>query len=1616
MPRTVADIKGELSINHLPLNKAFIGINTRISAVVKYADSVTLYYKSSQDSVYKELQMMADSSLLYEASIPHGDVDGSEAMNYYIVAMSGGTKKSVGSETDPINVPIIAKDTGPEFYNESPEQGAKVESKKPTISVDMYDPLGVNISSVTMKVDETSYTGDPNLEVKDTGIKLKMNDDLSEGTHTVTVSATDLDGRPSTHTWTFEVVPRFVGGNHYLGTTHNHTNISHDASGDPEAALIASKAHDYDWFAFSDHSHDIDSNLVGSDSVESSGGYKERKGGSDWQLTKDLAKQYTKNGQFVVFPGFEMTSTTWGHSNVFGTENFIDRKEEGGIYQNLRDYYNWVLTHDEAVAQFNHPDMSKNAFDNFVPYDKQVDQLFKMIEVGNGSGKYSYVNSERKFFSALDLGWHVAPTYGEDNHDATWGQTDRRTVIVASDLSYESLFDAMRKMHVYMTEDKGFTFDVLASDFYMGSTTDTKTLNFTIKGTSKVNNIKSVDIVSDGGRVIDTKDFSKMNTKNLQWNPDPIISVGSNQWYVVRVTLEGGARAYSSPIWTPEEAISVKVSNIEAADGAVIADLPAKLNVGIANLGIQEVTNLTAKLYFDTVDGNHLIGQASLASLQAGTTGNVAVTWQKPVAGERTIIVKLTADQELGDNGYEQSFKVKAPLGKKILIDASHQNENTTTDVGSYKDSMKDFTTMMKQQGYKVEESKATLTSVALQDVDVLVVTHPATEYSSAEINLIKQFVQVDGKSLLLTGKSNFKANQNPNSLLKGIGSSILINNDGVFDESAKGNFWSGNKVTNNFAVRPHPTPMDNYLTDFVTTLDYYSGSSLARNNNGAKAKLVDDENVTIIVRGNETSFQSNVLGDGAIYSVNTSPVANPEAVTGGSQIPLAAVENVGLGRVFVTGMNVFNDKQTDQSFEPKGNVPLAHHIVDWLAHLDTKVTKLGQVHQDQLPQDTEVVVQGTVTSASGVFFDAFYLQDETGGIMAFNEVPDGLKAGDIVRIHGHISIYENNLEVEISEPGEGVIYIGQEMPVEPKVVSTANANLPSYQGQLVKVTGKITDNSKSGEASPSYVINDGSGPLLIFIDGYIINQSGPIPQLEIGETLEVTGFTAGAASGPQIRVGDTTLMRKVSVSNDDATLSSIRINGTPLSGFSSGKLDYEVKLPADTTEVPNITVSTTNPKASYEITNATSLPGTSSIQVTSEDGSKTQTYSIKFTVLSSNPGSPSNPDVGSTSPSTPDKGETRPPVEEAKPGLVILTPDQLKGGNNGNVSIQLPEDTREVVFPSNTKELLGNNMIELKSDTVNLMIPSELFGQLASRVSADQLQQSSISLKFSPLSETEARSLINRSQNTTQATINYDKLFVFNLSITTADGRTFDLKQFDQPMTLQLKVGSGIHPNLAAIFYIQDNGALEYIGGQYSNGYITAQINHFSKYAVLEVTKDFVDVPSGHWAAGVIQELVARQIVNGISETHFDPAREVTRAEFTAMLVRALNLTTAGDNPFKDVSAASWYAQPISIAYEAGVVKGKNATMFDPNGRITREEMVVMVMQAYAIEHENKQGNYPDAPFKDMNSVSKWAVHEVNAAASLQMINGRELGKFVPRGTSTRAEAVQIICNLLTK
>jgi beta-glucanase (GH16 family) len=84
-------------------------------------------------------------------------------------------------------------------------------------------------------------------------------------------------------------------------------------------------------------------------------------------------------------------------------------------------------------------------------------------------------------------------------------------------------------------------------------------------------------------------------------------------------------------------------------------------------------------------------------------------------------------------------------------------------------------------------------------------------------------------------------------------------------------------------------------------------------------------------------------------------------------------------------------------------------------------------------------------------------------------------------------------------------------------------------------------------------------------------------------------------------------------VARNNASLSNIFLDGVALAAFSSNQYNYNHLLATGVNSIPVVTAATANSSATYSVTNAQSIPGTTTINVTSADGSASQTYSINF-------------------------------------------------------------------------------------------------------------------------------------------------------------------------------------------------------------------------------------------------------------------------------------------------------------------------------------------------------------------------------------------------------------------
>lgn len=225
-------------------------------------------------------------------------------------------------------------------------------------------------------------------------------------------------------------------------------------------------------------------------------------------------------------------------------------------------------------------------------------------------------------------------------------------------------------------------------------------------------------------------------------------------------------------------------------------------------------------------------------------------------------------------------------------------------------------------------------------------------------------------------------------------------------------------------------------------------------------------------------------------------------------------------------------------------------------------------------------------------------------------------------------------------------------------------------------------------------------------------------------------------------------------------------------------------------------------------------------------------------------------------------------------------------------------------------------------------------------------------------------------------------------------------------------------------------------VGTASNSAVITVQTDHFTKFAVLAVN-DTATVPSpsdsgsegivpaiaftdisGHWAADVIREASGLGLVNGYADGTFRPSNAVTRAEFTAMLVRALAPvvaeTTTSAVPIEDAGFADqasirdWAQEPIAQAKELGWIKGDQSGNFRPNARITRAEMAVMLYRALTLKGGSSES--VTAKFTDESLIPVWAREAVVALVSVGVLQGRADGKFDPTSDATRAETVRVI------
>jgi|GEM_PF-2604699 len=259
-----------------------------------------------------------------------------------------------------------------------------------------------------------------------------------------------------------------------------------------------------------------------------------------------------------------------------------------------------------------------------------------------------------------------------------------------------------------------------------------------------------------------------------------------------------------------------------------------------------------------------------------------------------------------------------------------------------------------------------------------------------------------------------------------------------------------------------------------------------------------------------------------------------------------------------------------------------------------------------------------------------------------------------------------------------------------------------------------------------------------------------------------------------------------------------------------------------------------------------------------------------------------------------------------------------------------------------------------------------------------------------------------------------------------TYGGKTVVVDTFDSFVERAVPVPAGVDASRITTAVVLDaNGTMKHIptrivriGNQY---YAVFSSKTNSTYAVIYNQKQFGDM-ADHWAKSDVNDMASRLVINGVSDSDFQPDRDITRAEFIAIVVRGLGLMRdgVGRDSFSDVTAADWFYDAVSIASDYGISNGNGDGTFAPNSKIKREEAMTMIARAAKIAGVDTTITASNMSVEldkltGSAAISDWARESAAVCVNSGIIIG-DNGSIRPQDNITRAETATIIKRMLTK
>ncbi|MFS0724186.1 cadherin-like beta sandwich domain-containing protein [Paenibacillus sp. 1P07SE] len=253
-------------------------------------------------------------------------------------------------------------------------------------------------------------------------------------------------------------------------------------------------------------------------------------------------------------------------------------------------------------------------------------------------------------------------------------------------------------------------------------------------------------------------------------------------------------------------------------------------------------------------------------------------------------------------------------------------------------------------------------------------------------------------------------------------------------------------------------------------------------------------------------------------------------------------------------------------------------------------------------------------------------------------------------------------------------------------------------------------------------------------------------------------------------------------------------------------------------------------------------------------------------------------------------------------------------------------------------------------------------------------------------------------------------------------EGRVVEVNRFQHPVERSIRLPEGIDAHAVTTgVRVEPDGTMRHVPTKvtFMDGGWHARIRSLanSPYTVIYNVRAFADM-TGHWAEAEVGELASRIVINGTGADEYTPERAVTRAEFAAVLQRAMGLAdTAASTPFTDVNEEDWFSGAAARMHEYGIITGYEDGSFQPERMISREEAMVMiarVMQVIDRERMDVAGDEAGVrAYADHARISPYARQAIAWNVERGIIQG-EGGLLRPDAPVTRAQTAAIVLRLL--